>query len=193
MSVFAACRSLLPFAFDLVTHDLLERRARRQRGASVQKYCTGYDIGVACVRKRPFRPIRLRMVERVQMLAGDVITRRSCRPSWADWSACTLHLPYVVNAKSMCVSSSSWMTSGRPPPVAYTCGSMRSVRSSHDFSQESPLPAASHDVRYVLRVLCAWGLGEASRRPWRQCRATRGGGMDARTIYPASYRCADSV
>ena len=61
-------------------------------------------------------------------------------------------LPYVVNAKSMCVSSSSWMTSGRPPPVAYTCGSMRSVRSSHDFSQELPLPAASHDVRYVLRM-----------------------------------------
>jgi hypothetical protein len=27
-SVFAACRSLLPFAFDRVTHDLLERCAR---------------------------------------------------------------------------------------------------------------------------------------------------------------------
>ena len=85
MSVFAACRSLLPFAFDLVTHDLLERRAQRQRGASVQQYCTGYDIGALCVRKRPFRPIRLRMVERVQMHAGDVNTgavlpAKLCRP-----------------------------------------------------------------------------------------------------------------
>ena len=152
MSVFAACRSLLPFAFDLVTHDLLERRARRQREACVQQYCTGYDIGALIVRRRPFRPIRLRMVERVQMLAGDVITGRSCRPSCADWSACTLHLPYVFNAESMCVSSSSWMTSAKPPPVAYACGSIRSLRSSHDFSQESPQPAASHDVRYVLRM-----------------------------------------
>ena len=152
MSVFAACRLLLPFAFDLVTHDLLERRARRQREASVQQYCTGYDIGALCVRKRPFRPIRLRMVVRVQMLAGDVITGRSCRPSCADWSACTLHLPSIVNAESMCVSSSSWMTSGKAPPVAYACGGMRSVRSSYDFSQESPLPAAGHNVRYILRM-----------------------------------------
>ena len=80
MSVFAACRSLLPFAFDLVTHNLLERRARRQREACVQQYCTGYDIGALVVRRRPFRPIRLRIVERVQMLAGEVITGRSCRP-----------------------------------------------------------------------------------------------------------------
>jgi hypothetical protein len=64
MSVFAACRSLQPRAFDLVTHDLLERRARRQREACVQQYCTGYDIGAlgVPVRRRPFRPIRLRMV-----------------------------------------------------------------------------------------------------------------------------------
>jgi hypothetical protein len=88
------------------------------------------------------------------MLAGDVITGRSCRPSCADCSACTLHLPYALNAESMCASSSSCMTSGKPPPVAYACGSTRSVRSGQDFSQESPAPAASHDVRrrYVLRM-----------------------------------------
>ena len=40
----------------------------------MQQYCTGYDIGAWFVRRRPFSPIRLRMVERVQMLAGDVIT-----------------------------------------------------------------------------------------------------------------------
>jgi hypothetical protein len=152
IGVFAACRSLLPFAFDRVTHDLLERCARREREASLEQYCAGYAICACDIRHRPFRPIRLRMVERV--LAGDAITLagRSCRPSCADWSACTLHLPSIVNAESTCVSSSSWMTSGRPPPVAYACGSMRSVRSSHDFSQELPLPAASHDVRYVLRM-----------------------------------------
>ena len=191
MSVFAACRSLVPFAFDLVPHDLLERRARRQRGASVQKYCTGYDIGVACVRKRPFRPIRLRMVERVQMLAGDVITRRSCRPSWADWSACTLHLPYVVNAKSMCVSSSSWMTSGRPPPVAYSCGSCDPC---------DPVTISAKN-RLCLQPVMMSGMSCvcAELGGSGKLAGDHGGNVEprvaaaCRTIYPGSYRCADSV
>ena len=154
ISVFAACRSLLPFAFDRVTHDLLERCARREREASLQQYCAGYAIYAWCVRHGPFRPIRLRMVERVQMLAGDAITLagRSCRPSCADWSACTLYLTYGVHGEFMSVPSSSWLTSGKPPPVAYACGTMRSLRSGHDFSQESPLPAAGHDIWYVLRM-----------------------------------------
>ena len=150
ISVFAACRSLLPFAFDRVTHDLLERCARREREASLEQYCAGYAICACYIRHRPFRPIRLRMVERV--LAGDAITLagRSCRPSCADWSACTPYLPYAVHAEFMSVPSSSWLTSGKPPPVAYACCTMRSVRSGHDFSQESPLPAAGHDIWYVL-------------------------------------------
>ena len=107
-----------------------------------------------CAMDQGFRPIRLRMVERVQMLAGDAITLagRSCRPSCADWSACTLYLTYGVHGEFMSVPSSSWLTSGKPPPVAYACGTMRSLRSGHDFSQESPLPAAGHDIWYVLRM-----------------------------------------
>ena len=83
MSVFAACRSLVPFAFDRGTHDLLERCARREQDASMHQYCTGF-ICTCYVRKRPVRPMRLRMVARVQMLAGDATTGRSCRPSCAD-------------------------------------------------------------------------------------------------------------
>ena len=79
---------------------------------------------------RPFRPIRLRMVERV--IAGDAITLagRSCRPSCADLSACTPYLPYAVHAEFMSVPSSSWLTSGKPPPVTYACGTtIRAIRS----------------------------------------------------------------
>ena len=100
IGVFAACRSLLPFAFDRVTHDLLERCARREREASLEQYCAGYAICACCIRHRPFRPIRLRMVERV--LAGDAITRRAVQPAklcrlvglyavFAVWSACEIH------------------------------------------------------------------------------------------------------
>ncbi len=149
MSVFAACRSLVPFAFDRGTHDLLERCARREREAYMHQYCTGF-ICVCYVRKRPVRPMHLRMVERVQMLAGAAITGRSCRPGCADWSACTLHLPCVVHVHSMRVSSSSWLTSGKPPPVAYACGTMRSVRLGHDFRPESPLPTAGHDISGMI-------------------------------------------
>ena len=96
----------------------------------MQQYCIGYDKGALGVRRRPFGPIRLRMVERVQMLAGDVITGRSCRPSCADWSACTPYLPYAVHAEFMSVPSSSWLMAGKPPPVAYACGTtIRSIRS----------------------------------------------------------------
>jgi hypothetical protein len=97
----------------------------RTRGITLEQYCAGYAICACCIRHRPFRPIRLRMVERV--LAGDAITLagRSCRPSCADWSACTPYLPYGVHAKFMSVPSSSWLTSGKPPPVAYACGTVR--------------------------------------------------------------------
>ena len=52
----------------------------------MQQYCAGYAICACCVRKQPFRPICLRMAERVQMLAGDayhagraVLTVKLCR------------------------------------------------------------------------------------------------------------------
>ena len=42
MSVLAACRSFIPFAFDRVSHDLLVRYARREREASLQQYNVTY-------------------------------------------------------------------------------------------------------------------------------------------------------
>ena len=64
------------------------------------------------------------------MLAGDTITLagRSCRPSCADWSACAPYLPYGVHGEFMSVPSSSWLTSGKPPPVAYACDTYHAIR-----------------------------------------------------------------
>ena len=106
--------------------------------------------------------VRLPMVERV--LAGDNITLagRSCRPSCADWSACTPYLPYAVHAEFMSVPSSSWLTSGKPPPVAYACGTVRYVRFGHDFSQESPLCLQPVMIS-GMSCVCAPRLREVSR------------------------------
>ena len=54
-------------------------------GANERHPCNNIALAMLSthgVRHGPFRPIRLRMVERVHMLAGDAITLagRSCRP-----------------------------------------------------------------------------------------------------------------
>jgi hypothetical protein len=42
MSVFAVCRSFLPFACDRASHDLQGRYAQREREASLQQYNVAY-------------------------------------------------------------------------------------------------------------------------------------------------------
>ena len=113
------------------------------------------------------------------MLAGDAITLagRSCRPSCADWSACTPYLPYGVHAKFMSVPSSSWLTSGKPPPVAYACGTVRYVRFGHDFSQESPLCLQPVMIS-GMSCVCAPRLGEVGRSGFRRHAWRRQGRKD---------------
>ena len=55
-----------------------------------------------------------------------------CRPICADYSAHKLHVRCAIHRGCMHAAGSCWIAPGKPPLVAYVCGTMLIVRSDRD-------------------------------------------------------------
>ncbi len=77
------------------------------------------------------------------------------RPICADYSAHKLHVRCARRRGCMRAAGSCWIAPGKPPLVAYVCGTMLTVRSDRDYNSERPPLAARHDAlstpAYALR------------------------------------------
>ncbi len=67
-----------------------------------------------------------------------------CRPICADYSAHKLHVRYALRRGCMRATGICWIAPGKPPPVAYVCGTMLIVQSDRDYSPERAPLAARH-------------------------------------------------
>jgi hypothetical protein len=111
---FVTGRSLLSFKFD------------REQSADANETHSGTGIALLsymymlCVYMNTARPMLIRMVgasrcshvdrEHRASSAGEVMRGKSAN---------VLHMTYVVHTERMLLAGSRWLTSGKPPPVAY--------------------------------------------------------------------------
>jgi hypothetical protein len=88
-----------------------------------------------------------------------------CRPICADYSAHKLHAHCAIHRGCMRAAGIRWIAPGKPPLVAYVCGTMLIVRSDRDNNSERPPLAARHDALKTPCVCAERGVGIAAGRP----------------------------
>jgi hypothetical protein len=145
------CRSLLSFAFHLATPAISWKRAsRRERDAPLQFHADAARIMIsACrVRKNIHQNLRIRTVT-ARPDARALATRAQsglCLPICADYSAHKLHVRCALHRGCMRAAGICWIAPGKPPLVAYVCGTMLILRSDRDYNSERRPLAARHDA-----------------------------------------------
>ena len=82
-----------------------------------------------------------------------------------------------------------WIAPGKPPLVAYVCGTMLIVRSDHDYSTEWPQLAARHDA---LSTPCECVELGGRIRAWATAAAPHSVAYQVLSdwLFMASHRCA---
>ena len=181
---FVTGRSLLSFKFD------------REQSADANETHSGTGIALLsymymlCVYMNTARPMLIRMVgasrcshvdrEHRASSAGEVMRGKSAN---------VLHMTYVVHTERKRLAGSRWLTSGKPPPVAYVRDYndhlYRTIRSRPALL----LLGAAYNTAGMSCVSTALGArGRQRAKPQGDCRATRVG---VRVLLPVGYRCAE--
>ena len=88
-----------------------------------------------------------------------------CRPICAVYSAHKLHAHCDLLRGCMRAAGGCWIAPGKPPLVAYVCGTMLIVRSDRDYNPESAPLAARHDDLSPPAYVLSWGVGFVAGRP----------------------------
>ena len=96
-----------------------------------------------------------------------------CRPICADYSAHKLHAHCALHRGCMRAAGICWIAPGKPPLVAYVCGTMLIVRSDRDYNPERAILAARHDALSYPCVCAELGVGFVAGRPRRHHTALR--------------------
>ena len=107
-----------------------------------------------------------------------------CRPICADYSAHKLHARCAIHAAGIC-----WIAPGKPPLVAYVCGTMLIVRIDRDCNSEGPPLAARHTA---LSTPCACAELGGRVRSWATAAAPHSVAYQVLSdwLFMASHRCA---
>ena len=88
-----------------------------------------------------------------------------CRPICAGCAACKLHARCAMHARCMYGAGGCWIAPGKPPPAAYVCGTMLTVR----IRSRLRSPLAAHDDSLSNTCVCAELGGQvrswATQRP----------------------------
>ena len=116
-----------------------------------------------------------------------------CRPICADYSAQKLHVRCAIHRGCMRAAGICWIAPGKPPLVAYVCGTMLIVRSDRDYNPESAPLAARHDA-LSSPCVCAelggrvrsWATAAAPHRVTYQVLSE----VLSDWLFKASHRCA---
>ena len=111
-----------------------------------------------------------------------------CRPICADYSAHKLHVRCAIHRGCVRAAGICWIAPGKPPLVAYVCGTMLIVRSDRDKNPERAPLAARHDAMSYPCV-CAELGGRV--RSWATAAAPHSVAYQVLShwLFIASHRC----
>ena len=128
---------------------------------------------------------------------GNCASRRSlatralsglCRPICADYSAHKLHVRGALHRGCVRAASICWIAPGKPPLVAYVCGTMLILRSDRDYNSERRPLAARHDA---LSTPCVCAELGGRVRGWATAAAPHSVAYQVLPdwLFIASHRC----
>ena len=128
--------------------------ARTRRAPAASRWHSSHNgMSLPCAQKYP---------SKLAHSDGNRASRRSlatraqsglCRPICADYSAHKLHVRCALHRGCMHAAGICWIAPGKPPPVAYACGTMlnRAIRSRLQHRMASAC-SSSRCSKYPLRM-----------------------------------------
>ena len=164
--------------------------ARTRRAPAASRWHSSHTgMSLPCAQKYP---------SKLAHSDGNRASRRSlatraqsglCRPICADYSAHKLHARCVLHRGCMRAAGICWIAPGKPPLVAYVCGTMLIVRSDRDKNPERAPLAARHDD---LSIPCVCAQLGVRVRSWATAAAPHSVAYQVLSdwLFMASHRCA---
>jgi hypothetical protein len=141
------------------------------------------------VRKNVHQNLRIRTVT-ARPDAHSRLEGRSglCRPVCADYSAHKLHVRCALHRGCMHAAGIRWIAPGKPPLLAYVCGTMLILRSDRDYNSERRPLAARHDA---LSIPCVCAEMRVRVRSWATVAAPHSLAYQVLShwLFMASHRC----